>query len=521
MHRLVKSGLTVGGIGAVAAGAAAGLGAHASADPNVATATPIQHVVVIFQENVSFDHYFGTYPNARNDLNDGEPFTELQPNNPQPTVNGLNPGLLTNNPNGWNPVRLTRSQALTCDQGHDYQPEQKAYDFGGADQFIPNTGNNGPCAAPDQTIKNVVMDYYDGNTVTALWNYAQQWSMNDNSFNTQYGPSTPGALNLISGQTHGATLFSGPSPSTASGSAPSVVNGNGTVFGDDDPYYDDCSAGTTIKMSSSNKNIGDLLNQASVTWGWFQGGFAPTSVSGTGIATCGSTHTNIGGATPFADYSAHHEPFQYYASTANQHHLPPASLSEVGNNGQANHQYDLSWFYQALNNNQLPAVSFLKAAKYQDGHAGYSDPLDEQTFLVNTINQIENSNYWNNTAIVINYDDSDGWYDHVMPPLVNTSQDPAQDALTGSGKCGSAAPLQGYEDRCGYGPRLPYLVLSPYAKQDFIDNTLTDQSSTLRFIEDNWLNGERIGGGSFDQLAGSIDNMFDFQHPHGDKLTLD
>ena len=76
----------------------------------------------------------------------------------------------------------------------------------------------------------------------------------------------------------------------------------------------------------------------------------------------------------------------------------------------------------------MPAVSFLKAAEYQDGHPGYSDPLDEQNFIVNTVNQIEQSKYWTSTAIVITYDDSDGWYDHVTPPVVNGSNDPTTDA---------------------------------------------------------------------------------------------
>ncbi len=84
---------------------------------------------------------------------------------------------------------------------------------------------------------------------------------------------------------------------------------------------------------------------------------------------------------------------------------------------------------------ELPAVSFLKAAKYQDGHAGYSDPLDEQTFLVHTINALEQSPDWSSTAVIISYDDSDGFYDHVMSPIVNSSASPA-DQLNGPGKCG-------------------------------------------------------------------------------------
>src|SRR5436190_12160736 len=101
-----------------------------------ATATPIKHLVVIYQENVSFDHYFGTYPQAANPA--GEPrFTAREHT---PTVNGLGQALLTANPNLGNPQRLDRSEALTCDQGHDYTPEQNAADHGAMDRFVQETG---------------------------------------------------------------------------------------------------------------------------------------------------------------------------------------------------------------------------------------------------------------------------------------------------------------------------------------------------------------------------------------------
>ena len=133
----------------------------------------------------------------------------------------------------------------------------------------------------------------------------------------------------------------------------------------------------------------------------------------------------------------------------------------------------------------------MKQAEYQDGHAGYSDPLDEQAGIVNTINAIESSKYWSSTAIVLAYDDSDGWYDHQAPPNVNSSSDPAVDALDGTGQCGSTArtPLAGEQDRCGYGPRTPLLVISPYAKSNYVDHSVTDQSSVLSFIEQNWSTG--------------------------------
>jgi phospholipase C len=128
---------------------------------------------------------------------------------------------------------------------------------------------------------------------------------------------------------------------------------------------------------------------------------------------------------------------------------------------------------------------------------------------------------WNSTAIIITYDDSGGWYDHVMPPIVSQSSDPKSDSLLGNvGLCGHA-PNGGYQDRCGYGPRLPLLIISPYAKINFIDHGIADQSSILRFIEDNWALG-RIGNQSFDSKAGSLMNMFDFTAAgHGLELFLD
>ena len=171
----------------------------------------------------------------------------------------------------------------------------------------------------------------------------------------------------------------------------------------------------------------------------------------------------------------------------------------------------MSDFWAAAEASNLPAVSFLKAPSYQQGHAGYSGPLLEQIFLVDTVNRIQKLPEWNSTAVIITYDDSDGWYDHVMPPLVSTSRDPIFDALFGQqGLCGRTQPIHVYQDRCGYGPRLILLLLSPFSKPNYIDHHITDQTSILRFIEDNWLGGQRIGDHSLDTKAGSIVGRFDF-----------
>ena len=483
-------------------------------DHNRNTNSPIEHVVVIFQENVSFDHYFGTYPNAANPA--GEPGFQARPGTP--SVNGLNEQLLNHNPNAANPQRLARDEALTCDQDHHYGDEQRAFNGGLMDKFVEYT-NRESCAPPEVSKPNLVMDYYDGNTVTAMWNYAQHFAMSDNSYNTTFGPSTPGALNLVSGQTHGA-ISTDPEHDTY-GAVSTDANGVGTVINDPDPTYDDCSNPKYphVSMIDSNKNVGDLLNAKGVTWGWFEGGFRPTSWNADGTANCGATSTNIGGAS-YKDYIPHHEPFQYYKSTSNPHHLPPTSTALIGRQGdQANHQYDLKDFWSAVDAGNMPAVSFLKASAVQDGHAGYSDPIDEQKFLVDTINRLQKSPAWKHTAVIIAYDDSDGWYDHAMPPIVSQSNDAMHDALS-NGSCGFAGD-GAYQDRCGYGPRLPLLVVSPWAKVNYVDHSITDQSSILRFIEDNWSLG-RIGDQSFDAKAGTLDNMFDFDgHRHTRNLILD
>lgn len=485
------------------------------------TATPIKHVVVIFGENISFDHYWGTYPNATNPA--GEPKFAAAPGTP--SVNGFTSALLTNNPNflntagngkgASNPFRLDRSQAATADQDHDYTPEQEAFHAGLMDSFPEYTGTPGPPPA-GSTTSALVMGYYDGNTVTALWNYAQHYALNDNSYGTTFGPSTPGALNLISGQTNGVS-----DEMSASSDIVSDGGGGTTLISDANPIGDVCTSTTSGQVSMSGTNIGDLLNAAGITWGWFEGGFDLTKTNSNGTTGCArSTASAVTGVTE-TDYIPHHAPFQYYAQTANLKHTRPSSVRAIGSDSDgANHQYDIDDFYAAVREGNFPSVSFLKAPGYEDAHAGYSDPLDEQAFVVKVINFLQSRPEWSSTTVFIAYDDSDGWYDHQLGQIVNQSTT-AADMLSGNGQCGSgtdtalpgpsgAAHAQG---RCGYGPRLPLMVISPYAKRNFVDHTMTDLSSIIRFVEDNWLGGKRIGSGSFDAIAGSVDNMFDFGRP--------
>jgi len=509
------------------------------------TATPIKHLVVIYQENVSFDHYFATYPYATNPA--GEPPFHALPGTP--SVNGLTAELRSHNPNllntannnsmasggvsiAANPFRLDRTQAATSDQDHDYTPEQMAFDGGLMDLFPLSAGDQGPPpSAPPAaaTTTAITMGYFDGNTVTAMWNYAQHFAMSDNMYGTTFGPSTPGALEVISGQTNGV------GSSTVSINDSTIVAGGGgseTLISDADPAGDMC-ASKSKNVYMNGTNIGDLLNSAGVSWGFFEGGFDLTITNSNGTSGCSrSTKSSVTGESE-TDYIPHHQPFQYYASTQNLAHTRPSSVASIGeaNDPAAHNQYDIHDFFDAVKAGNFPSVVYLKAPGYEDGHAGYSDPLDEQNFIVNTINFLEQQPEWSSTAVIISYDDSDGWYDHQMSPIVNQSQTPA-DVLNGAGVCGTATPgLSGIDaattpnaqGRCGYGPRLVFMVISPWAKSNYVSHKVIDQSSVVRFIEDNWLDGQRLGGGSFDAIAGSISDMFDFNQRdwREDRLFLD
>ena len=201
--------------------------------------------------------------------------------------------LINNNTNSAHPFRLDRSQVVTCDNNHAY---------------------------------------------------AQHFGISDNFYGSTFGPSTPGHINLISGQTIGALPANTKIPPSLKFDG--VVNG--TLIGDIDPRFDDCSRNSklyNVTVAMQGKNIGDLMNAKGVTWGWFSGEFRLLGNTGNATLDCNSrqSHTSTS-EIPNKDYYPDVESFQYYNSTANPHHLPPTSIEMVGHTDQANHQYDLSHF---------------------------------------------------------------------------------------------------------------------------------------------------------------------------------
>jgi phospholipase C len=533
----------------------------------LATATPIKHLVVIFGENESFDHYFGTYPQATNPT--GEPAFTATAGTPQ--VNGYlrTPVLLSANPNTtnadniaaaglagfsasfMNPFRIDRTQFDTASQNHAYTPEQLASHGGLMDAFVANTGKGISGGSGSFGTIAQVMGYFDGNTVAALWNYAQNFAMSDNMFTDSFGPSTPGALNVVAGTTNGG--------SNATSSTVPDGRGGFTLVNDSDPTGDKCSA-TSGTILMSGKNIGDLLNAAAITWGGFMGGFDTSASNTNGTTGCARSTVSPNTSRTVVDYIPHHAWFQYYASTQNPQHTRPSSTAMVGHTeptldaaGSAtpvHHQYDYNDFTAAVTAGNFPSVSYIKAPAFQDAHPGNSNALDEQAFVAKVMNFLQQQKDWTSTAVIVTYDDSDGWYDHQSPDILRSSFDATTtssvnapngtfasgsrniagaDQFNGTGQCTGPSATQArgvngtsVNGRCGPGSRIPFILISPYSKVNFVDSTPITQASVIRFIEDNWLKGARLGGGSDDATAGSIMSMFDFtQLPHTAPIYID
>ena len=245
------------------------------------------------------------------------------------------------------------------------------------------------------------------------------------------------------------------------------------------------------------KNIGDLLNAAGVTWGFFMGGFDLTH-----RPTPNGTHRlppqHHLDWSPNQEGRLHPAPCSRSSTTLHRQSDAHAAERRSPRSGTAvtpaNHQYDMNDFFAAVKAGNFPAVSFLKAPAYQDGHAGYSDPLDEQTFVVTRhqlpaatprLDQHRRRHRLRRLGRLVRPPDGSD-REPVHQPRRRSYR---QRALCGDGsrRCRAPSGNPHAQGRCGYGPRQPLLVISPWARHNFVDHTVTDRSSIIRFVEDNWL----------------------------------
>jgi phospholipase C len=459
------------------------------------TRSPIKHTIILYQENISFDHYFGTYGHGSNGIPAGSTLS------------------YTNGTQTWGPYAPTQlpgtTQSRTCDVDHSYTDMIRMVNHGAMDKFLsafspPAQGNDkivGPAATcptfetltpPGAGATALANAYYTGTAgdpnapLQNYWKLASQYTLADNFFQGVYGPSTPGAQWLVA----------------ATNNTP----------GDPNPIGDTCNDYTASISPQNIPNLGAEATAAGTSWAWFQGGFG----------TC------VPAPTPnlvvLNGYSAHHDPFQYFTSTADLNHAyafdPNLSYPQANR-----HQRDLSVFNAALAGTAvagsgssvvptLPAISWVKAPQIDDGHPGYSGPALEDAFVGDLVSRLKASNYWKDTALVIAFDETGGWWDHVAPPDLGNKFGGhfatwvnGQPNLTGCQYPGVPGAPCG---EAGLGPRMPVLVISRFAKRGYIDHQQLNTASLTKWVEWNHRLPALGVWGNRDTAAGNLTRAFNF-----------
>jgi phospholipase C len=423
--------------------------APVSAD-NSTSKSPIKHTVIIFQENRTFDNYFSTYPYApgfkaiSGTPQDVKNFKHVSSNVTQDVA-----GNVYNPDDQGNPVYpwhdAGNGKIQQPDVNHSYDDMITMVDKGKMDKFYTmNSKGTNPNRG------KLAMSYFDYNEIPAYWQYAQHYALADNYFQPVSGPSTPGAFYLIAAQSgNGSDPANNNVPSSQITGDPSPKNG---PFGGDNPK------GLTYNLTYTN--IGDELSANSKSWAWYAGGWDAAKANP--------------GSPEALKYSPHHNPFQYFQNYEDGKYKQ--NLKDYNN------------FAQDVASGNLPAVSFVKGGYGDDEHPGtgnQSTPSAED-FTVKTINQIMKSPYWKDTAIIVTYDEGGGFYDHVSPPAA---------VKTADGLVGTST-------------RVPALLISPYAKQNYVSHVQYDHTSILKFLEWNY---QLPALNNRDLAANNLLDMFDFK----------
>ena len=419
----------------------------------------IQHVIVIYQENWSFDGLYGRFPGADGIANagerirqmkkDGTPYTTL----PQPLDTSKNPPIL-------DPRFPPDLPVAPYDAARYVPPDQKTGDIvnralqqehqingGRMDGFVAWSENGG-----------LAMSYYDA-TDLPVGRLAQQYVLADHFFHSAFDGSLFNHFWLVCACT--PVWPNAPANLVIQLDAQGVVVKNGsvtpdgyvvhTVYSTNRPYPASIKDPAQLMPLLTMPTIGDRLSAKRISWAWYSGGWND-AVAG----------------HPDALFQFHHQPFNYFAPYAE------------GTAARAEHLKDIEEFLAALRTGNLPAVAFVKPIGAYNEHMGYTDLLRGQQYVADLVKAVQGSAVWKDSVIIITYDEAGGRWDHVPPPR---------------------------GDRWGPGVRVPAIIISPYAKRRFVDNTTYETTSILKFIETRW---DLAPLGSRDAAANNLLNAFDF-----------
>jgi phospholipase C len=419
----------------------------------------INHVIVIYQENWSFDSLYGKFPGADGLANagsavqqttkDGTAYTTL----PQPLDNSRKPPVPDPRFPADLPVapfdvaRYVGPDERTGDLVHRFFQQQHQIHGGQMDRFVAWSDNGG-----------LVMSYYDAKDLPE-GKLAQQYTLADRFFHAAFGGSFLNHFWLICACT--------PAWPDAPADLRIELDTNGTLVRDGVVTPDGYAVNTAYAPSrpypataadpgrrlplQTMPTIGDRLSEHGISWVWYAGGWDDAAAG-----------------RPDPLFQFHHHPFNYFAKYAE------------GTTARTEHLKDIAGFLTALKGGALPAVSFLKPIGADNEHPGYANLLRGQRYVADLVKAVQDSAYWKDSLIIITYDENGGRWDHVAPPP---------------------------GDRWGPGSRVPTILISPYAKKGFVDHTPYDTTSILKFIEVRW---NLAPLGARDAAANDLTNALDF-----------
>ncbi|MDO9142555.1 MAG: acid phosphatase [Methylobacter sp.] len=391
----------------------------------------IDHIVVIYLENRSFDNLFGLFPGANGlakakkaplQIDEyGRAYIALPPVFDGKQRDNRFPGDLPNQP--FDIAKFVKPDQKHPDLTHRFYINQMQINGGRNDRFAQLSSAGG-----------LTMGYYDLSG-SALWNYAKEFTLADNFFQSAFGGSFLNHQWLICACT--PEFKAAPvelrqwknDPNTGKPVNDPIVTDDGYVVGTIQPYnapYDESKTGVRLPVQY-HTTIGDRLSEKGISWAWYSGGWDDAVAKR-------KTDDN---------FQYHHQPFVYYANYA------------PGSRGRAEHLKDKTNLLADLNG-VFPQVAFFKPAGSQNQHPGYATLQDADAEVKEIVEAIRNSAIWSSTAIIITYDEYGGFWDHVAPPVI---------------------------DRWGPGTRVPAIIVSPFAKKGYVDHTGYDTTSILKLIE--------------------------------------
>jgi phospholipase C len=443
------------------------LGFALAAAPSARASTPagidqIGHVIVIVQENWSFDSLYGNFPGADGFANagnaapqvdrTGQPYATLpQPLNSTLTPPGPDPRFPANLPNQpFRTAPYVPADQKTGDLVTRFYQEQLQIDAGKMDKFVAYGGSGG-----------LPLSYYDATNLPE-GELAHQFTLDDHFFHAAYGgsflnhfwlicacsPVWPNApANVVANlDAQGHLVTDG--AVTPDGYA---VN---TVYSVNRPHPASITNPTQLLPEQTMPTVGDRLSARDVSWAWYAGGW-----------------NNALAGHPDPLFQFHHQPFAYFQNYADN--TP----------GRTAHLKDEQDFLGALHSGNLPAVSFIKPLGEDNEHPGYASLLQGQEHVASLVRAVQQSRYWSNAVVIITYDENGGFWDHVAPPHV---------------------------DRWGPGTRVPTIIVSPFARRGYVDHTQYDTTSILKLIESRW----RLAPlGTRDAAANNLANALNFNQP--------